>query len=102
MPMRTNQYLNKVLLDKSELFTKPLLPRGATRDQLEYLQRLCGKNSQQAMNIAMELVRDMEQGTYYPPINKGNLESAELVSLANRLIDTITIKKQEAAEANKK
>lgn len=96
--MRFNEHLRKQLLDKTETFKQPLLPRGSTRDQIEYLQRLCGKNSQQSITIATELVRDMEQGTHYPPVNKGSLSSSEVVSLTHQLIDAITLKKQEAAK----
>ena len=102
MPLRANSHLKEFLLDKTEPFKQPLLPRSSTRDQLEYLQRLCGKNSQQAMNIAMELTSDMERGTYYPPAAKGTMSSGELSQLVHQLVDNITSKKQEAAAATDK
>lgn len=101
VPMRTNDHLRKQLLDKTEAFKQSILPRGSTRDQIEYLQRLCGKNSQQSMNIASELVRDMEQGTYYPPLTKGSLSGSEVVALANQLIEAVTLKKQAPATDTK-
>jgi intracellular multiplication protein IcmO len=98
VPMRTNAHLRRLLLDKTEPFKQPLLPRTSTRDQVEYLQRLCGKNSQQSANIAGELIRDMEQGTYYPPVHKGTFGVDEVISLAHQLTDAITVKKQEATD----
>ena len=97
MPLRVNSHLQTTLLDKSDKFNEALLPRKTTRDQLEYLQRLCGKNSQQSTNIAMELVRDMEQGTHYPPANKGGHSVSEVIDITKKLIDGISIKKKEAA-----
>jgi intracellular multiplication protein IcmO len=97
VPLRANSHLRAQLLDKSETFKQSLLPRSGTRDQIEYLQRLCGKNSQQSMNIASELVRDMEQGTYYPPVRKGSLSTTQTAGVARQLIDAITLKKQEGA-----
>ena len=102
VPMRANEHLRKQLLDKSEAFQTAVIASRQYSRSIEYLQRLCGKNSQQSMNIATELVRDMEQGTYYPPANKGNLSSNEVVSLTHQLIDAITLKKQEAAAAGDK
>lgn len=101
VPMRANDHLRRQLLDKTEAFKQPLLPRGATRDQVEYLQRLCGKNSQQSANIATELVRDMEQGTHYPPAHRGSLSLEAVIELAQGLNSAITAKKQEAAAAKK-
>ena len=101
LPLHINDYLNDILLiDNRETFSKPILPRSETRDQIEYLQRLCGQNSQQAMNVAIELVGDMERGTEYPPSNRGTLTSEELIQSTYSLIDNIRIKKQEAKEAN--
>jgi len=97
VPLRMNDHLRRQLLDKTEVFKQPVLTRAGTRDQIEYLQRLCGKNSQQSMNIASELVRDMEQGTHYPPVRKGGLDNDELVHLTHKLIDAITLKKDSSA-----
>lgn len=99
VPMRMGEHLRKQLLDKSDQFKQSLLPRNGTREQIEYLQRLCGKNSQQSSNIASELIRDMEQGTHYPPQYRGNMDAAEAVSLTRRLIDAISLKKQEGVQA---
>lgn len=101
VPLRVNNHLQNTLLDKSDKFRESLLPRKPTRDQIEYLQRLCGKSSQQSTNIAVELMRDMEQGTYYPPTNKGSRSLSELVDITKKIIDGVTIKKQEAAAAAK-
>ncbi|MBS0351350.1 MAG: TraM recognition domain-containing protein [Proteobacteria bacterium] len=101
VPMRKNEHLRQYLIDKSDNFQQPLLPRNSTRDQIEYLQRLCGKNSQQSLTIASELVRDMEQGTHYPPAYRGKLSIGEVITLTNNLIEAVNTKKQEAAAAKK-
>lgn len=99
-PLKMNDYLEQVLLvDDPIIFSKPLLPRTETRDQIEYLQRLCGHNSQQAMNVAIELVGDMERGTEYPPASLGQLTGDELAEQTFNLINNISLKKQEAEDA---
>ena len=81
-------------------FSKPILHRSNTRDQIEYVQRLCGKTGQQAMNIAIELVGDMERGTHYPPPNKPDMTGPELAVTIDNIIDKVVLKKREAATAD--
>ncbi len=97
-PMLNNDELSKVVLNDGdkERFEKPLLKRADIRDQVEYVERLCGKPSQQAMNVAVELVRDMEKGTEYPPKNKPTKNGPELAKLIHNMSDEIKLKMDES------
>jgi len=98
LPMNTNEYLQSVLqVDDMSSFRRPLLNRYDVRDQIEYLERLCGKTAQQASNIALEVVSDMQKGTFYPPEIKPAATGEELALLADGLIAAISLKKEQAA-----
>lgn len=99
-PMRYSDYLRDVLLVKEEelsAFRQPILNRAELRDQIEYLQRLCGSNSQQGMNIAVELVNDMQKGSQYPPASPELMPASVLAAKVNELSSAIQLKKQEGA-----
>jgi intracellular multiplication protein IcmO len=103
MPLRLSDHLvNLVMTDNLEQFRKPILSRADSRDQIEYIQRLCGKSGQQAMNIAIELVGDMEKGTQYPPEVKPTTDGAMLAQGVQELIQAISLKKKEAADKSAK
>ena len=84
-----------VKTDNIEEFRKPILKRATVRDQAEYIQRLCGTQSQKAMNISMELISDLEKGTQYPPEVKPLMNVVELANNTNKMIAAITLKKKE-------
>ena len=95
-PMRYSNHLKNLLLtDDLANFRQPLLNRTECRDQVEYLQRLCGKTSQQAMNIALELVNDMQKGTQYPPESPNITPGAALAKQVENLMEAIRLKKKE-------
>lgn len=99
VPMRDADHLKElVIADDMNNFKQPILDRGNTRDQIEYIQRLCGKTGQQAMNIAIELIGDMEKGTRYPPEEKPTITGNELAGTIGSFIEAISLKKKEAAE----
>ncbi len=101
-PMQMTAYLQPLLLANDvDKFSRALLKRANTRDQIEYLQRLCGKNSQQSMNIAMELIADMQKGTVYPPEIIQKPSGEELGQLIEGLIDKISLKKKENVDDKK-
>ncbi len=96
-PIHLNEHLEKVLSkEKIEEFKKPLLKRADTRDQIEYVERLGGRPSQQAMNVAVELVRDMEKGTDYPPKNKPQKSAEEIAKLISTMAKEIQLKIDES------
>jgi len=99
VPMRDADHLKDlVITDDIKKFKQPLLDRGTTRDQIEYVQRLCGKTGQQAMNIAIEVIGDMEKGTQYPPEIKPNIQGDDLAGKITNLITAISLKKKKAAD----
>jgi intracellular multiplication protein IcmO len=97
MPMRRNEHVKNLLKSEDlDQFGKPILDRGDTRDYIEYCQRLCGKTAQQAMNVALELVGDMQKGTDYPPDLKPLATPVDVAQDIYAMIDAISLKKQEA------
>jgi len=102
-PMRKTSYLEDVVItDDINKFGTPLLDRSGSRDQVEYIQRLCGKSGQQAMNIAIEVIGDMERGTQYPPDMKPSMSPSELAALTHSIAEKVTLKKRNAAAAKDK
>ena len=101
--MVKNERLEQLILTDDEVrFKRQLLDRAYTRDQIEYIQRLCGKSSQQSMNIAIEVIGDMERGTQYPPAIKPSKSAAEITQLIKRMAEGITLKKRDAKEKKDK
>jgi intracellular multiplication protein IcmO len=70
-------------------FTANLLSKKNVRDKVELIERLMGKKSNQASNIAWEVVRDMESATDYPPPIRVNLSATELTDITNKLINYV-------------
>lgn len=99
VPMKVNQHLRDLLTSAEiERMKGAILDRAQTRDEVEYLQRLCGKNSQQAMNIALELISDMQKGTHYPPDDVRLSDPGALAKSVNAMVDAIKIKKKDAVD----
>jgi intracellular multiplication protein IcmO len=100
-PMRrSNQIMNVVMSDDLDIFGRSVLDRADTRDYVEYTQRLLGKSGQQAMNIALEIVGDMQKGTDYPPNIKPLATPSEVAADVAVLIDAIVLKKRDAASTS--
>ncbi len=94
--MRMNDHLERVVItDDMSRFKVPLLNRAECRDQVEYTQRLLGKSGQQSMNIALELVGDMEKGTQYPPDVRPQGTSADMVRNIDAILNGIVLKKKD-------
>lgn len=97
-PLYMNAYLEKLDIPNDAHFRSALLNRATVRDQLEYVQRLCGQPGKQAMSVAVELINDMEKGTSYPPTTLPAGSPTEVVTHVNEMIKNIRLKKQEAAD----
>lgn len=92
-------YLEEMILaDNKEKFSEPLLDRVVVRDQIAYVGRLDGKTEQYASNIAVELVKDMQVVTHYPPEVKVKPTGDEVAAFVDLLVETIAIKKKEQKE----
>ena len=62
------------------------------------MERLAGKTSQQSSTISMELVRDIEKGTLYPPEYTMSFTGAEMSTVIDNVIENIELKKKEASK----
>lgn len=97
-PLREVEHLKGIIIAKDlENFKKPILNRAELRDQVEYIQRLCGKTGQESMNVAIEVVSDMEKGTQYPPAIKPMKNSMEMASVIRKMVEDISLKKMTAS-----
>lgn len=97
--LHVSPYLSSVILAEDvESFGSPLLDRASILDQINLIERLSGKSEQYANNIAVELIKDMQSATHYPPAMEFRPEAEELTSDVNELIRNIVIKKEEHAQ----
>ncbi len=93
-PLCEDEHLSGLIIAKDkEAFSQPILPRIEIRDQMEYIQRLCGKSNKESTKIVMELISDMEKGTKYPPDVKPDKNGMELASLVKKMAKDISLKK---------
>ena len=91
-PMRMTDELKGIIKSQDlHQFSQPIIDRAMARDQIEYIQRLCGKTGQQAMNVAIEMVSDLERSTQYPPAEKPPFSAEQLTSAIRTLKDEIQI-----------
>ncbi|HLB56234.1 MAG TPA: TraM recognition domain-containing protein [Coxiellaceae bacterium] len=92
-------YLKPLNVSEDPAYRAAILNRKTVRDQIEYVQRLCGKTSKQASNVAMELVGDMDRGTDYPPAPLDPpVLPAEITAKIIEMVNGIAMKKKEAGE----
>lgn len=95
------EYLKPLEVPADPEYRAAILNRKEVRDQIEYIQRLCGKSGRQSTNIAMELIGDMDRGTDYPPAPLDPPVMPEHIAAKLReIIQAVTIKKKEASEGN--
>src|SRR3989339_319188 len=94
--MQHAEYLKGIVITNNmRVFEQPMLDRGIVRDQIEYMERLCGKNGPQATNVSIELLRDMQSGTEYPPKVDLPKKSDVLANDVNLLVAAIEKRKTE-------
>lgn len=97
--LRMTEYLKPLKVPDDPKFRGPILNRKQVRDQVEYVQRLCGKTSKQAMSVATELVGDMDRGTDYPPAPLDPpVLPPQITAKLKEIIAGIQLKKTEAAK----
>ena len=99
-PFQDNDYLKSVLLinQNDESFAQSILARRTTRDNIEYIEKLSGRSSQQATNVAMELIADLESGTRYPPEVKPDFTAEDITFITRDIINKIALSQQENEE----
>lgn len=101
--LRPSEQFEKLIVTKDIIaFGSSILQKVSTRNEIATLERLDGKNEQHANNIAIELIKDMEVASHYPPRITVNLDATQLAISVNDLIDKIVMRKKEHAEAEAK
>lgn len=99
-PLFVTDYIKSMLSDSEiKKVEAPLLNKSDCYDQLEYIERLCGKGGQQAATSALAIINDIKENTNYPPDEKMMTNGAGLAPLIEDMIESIKLAKQ---EANKK
>lgn len=92
-----SDYLKTVLLvDNVEQFGQPVLIKTKSKEIISQIETLSGKAKRDTQNIALELVKDMQVATHYPPIIKTVSDATELTAEINYLIANISLKQQDA------
>ena len=91
-PLHFTEHLQSVIPpEKHTDWSIPLIDRSFTREKVEYLERLNGRTSQQAMNVAIELIADMQTGTHYPSRDLELPDEDTLIKITAGLKDKINL-----------
>ncbi len=85
------------LTNNLSAFSQSLLVRGSTRTNISTMERLSGRLDKHSNNIAVEIIKDMQLATYYPPDSRDSIDSSELAQVANELISAIRTARATAA-----
>jgi intracellular multiplication protein IcmO len=94
-PIRLSEELQTLLAAQNlELFSSPLLDYQHTLKQSQYIGRLLGKAEQDASRIAIEIIKDMETATYYPPEVNATPTGDELSTMIDELIAQVVLRKE--------
>lgn len=92
--LHISDYLKGVLLlDNIEQFSQSILGATATKEKISHIEKLACSGEKNIRNIALELVKDMQVATHYPPGVQA-FDVAELASAADELIANIILKQQ--------
>lgn len=93
--LTVTDYLGEMLMaDNLEAFGAELLQRAKTREQISYISKLDGRTDQYANSIAVELIKDMQLATHYPPEVQSLPPVEEVANGVLSLIEQISLKKQ--------
>ena len=80
-----------LIADDLESFAKPLLSSGKVREHVEYVERMMGRSEQHAGDLSIELLKDLQIATHYPPAIHDKLSVDDVVEEIDDLIDDIYI-----------
>jgi intracellular multiplication protein IcmO len=95
-PLREGEHVSDVVVTSDyDIFKKPILDRSYTRDQIEYMGRLMGQSGQKSMNVAIEVIGDMEKGTHYPPAERPVYNASDLSNKIDAIIEKVHLKQQQ-------
>jgi len=78
-----------LLVKDVQKFSQSLLPINETRNYLTTIERVSGSKDKYAGTVASELIKDFQQATRYPPVERDVISAGELTELAEKLIREI-------------
>jgi intracellular multiplication protein IcmO len=76
----------KLVGNKLAEFSNPILRRTDIRGKIELVEKISGRSSKQASAIADDLLRDMQTGTYYPPLALSQPDLSELIQQVQGMV----------------
>ena len=94
----TNYLKDLVLVKDIEQFSQPILVKAVTRETISRVERVISESETNTKTIALEIIKDMEVATNYPPVVPA-CEVTELTSAVDDLVANIVLQKQETTEA---
>jgi len=74
-----------LLTDKPDQFSEPLLDINLTRNDMMQIEHLAGEKDKLSGNIANELIKDLQNSTSYPPIDRDYIGAGEMTEVVNAL-----------------
>lgn len=98
VPLRMNAHLEQLMVPEDPQFRGAILNRSVVREQIEYVQRLCGKSGRQSAGVANELIGDMNRGTEYPPRSQPSGTAPDIAAKVRELVANIHLKKAQEKE----
>lgn len=95
VPEAIRTFLQSLNIDeRRKQFSGILLRKKPALDQIEFVERLTGRTEDEASSVARELIRDMEQATFYPPEIVNRPTEVDFSATIYQLIDAVNTKKQ--------
>jgi len=85
-----------ILVKDVEAFVQPLLVKTPTRKHVASVERVSGKADKHSQNIAVEIVKDMQMATQYPPAVVDKIAPSELAGLVDQLVGVIQVARAKA------
>jgi intracellular multiplication protein IcmO len=101
-PLRvTDETRDFLMTDNLETFSQPLIEKAVIRSAVGNIERVSGRPEKHAMNIAAEIVNDMQTATFYPPTALVTPMISEITDTIDELIEKIKQGREEAENQDK-
>ncbi|MFU8797662.1 MAG: hypothetical protein ACNA7Y_03060, partial [Gammaproteobacteria bacterium] len=98
-PLRKNQTLqNDLLIDNVENFSRPLVDKFKMLEQAAVVERLSGRTNRNAVEIAAEVVKDIQIVTLYPPDDIDQLSADDITNDIQALIRRLEAERERKNE----
>lgn len=76
----------RLRVDDIERFSQPLVDKSKVLSTLHSVERITGRDDKQAMNIASEIIKDMQTATHYPPEFRDNVSAEEMTAQVESVV----------------